>query len=419
MCKCCEKCFSNRDIISYIKRNGHKGNCDYCHSKNVFTIGLEPIGLFIRECFHKAFEHVDTGTGAMWDPDEKEYLGPDFLEATKLSIVDILEGEGAFSRFPQDELIKDIIKASGPTDREILQGAYDEFQDINAECFVLKHHLYGVENLKYYHLWDYFKFLTQYYNRFFDVDGMTSDFDIRRDILDKLQPVILEYDNTLPANTAFFRARCIDDSLIQKERENKLIKDKEFGPPPPPLAGINRMNPVGIPYLYVGTSKETVCKECNITSGEVYISEFRSTEDLQIIDFSNMPTIWRRSIFSEEYDHDMRWFGDFLYSFVKEISEPVDSNIPDRDRLYKYTATQIIAEYIRGLGYDGIGYKSSVGEGICYCFFYGPDAKYCDEYKFISWQTDQLPTVSSFLERFKIISSIRYLVIGDTLLKQA
>lgn len=38
---------------------------------------------------------------------------------------------------------------------------------------------------------------------------------------------------------------------------------------------------------------------------------------------------------------------------------------------YEYVATQIIAEYIRSLGYDGICFNSSVGRGKVMYFFVG------------------------------------------------
>ena len=112
------------------------------------------------------------------------------------------------------------------------------------------------------------------------------------------------------------------------------------------------------------------------------------------------------SIFSDDYDHNMSWINNFLSLFAEEISKPVDENI---DRAYEYVATQFIAEYIRCLGYDGIGYKSSVDQGISYCFFCGPDLKYCkSDYGIFDDMESYFKTLPSFNEIFNINSISLY-----------
>ena len=54
-------------------------------------------------------------------------------------------------------------------------------------------------------------------------------------------------------------------------------------------------------------------------------------------------------------------FSTFLKRFTDEISAATDNE--NKDHSYEYVATQLVAEYIRLLGYDGIGFNSSTGTG--------------------------------------------------------
>ncbi|MBR5650321.1 RES family NAD+ phosphorylase [Pseudobutyrivibrio sp.] len=101
--------------------------------------------------------------------------------------------------------------------------------------------------------------------------------------------------------------------------------------------------------------------------------------------------------------------NSFWKSFVKEISEPVSED--KEDHSYEYAATQLVAEYYRTKGYDGICFKSSVGPGKNYVFFMGPDPKYTANaypYPFNSeYYFDNLPILEEFTDVF-IINEINH-----------
>lgn len=63
---CCEKCFSEYEIMSFIRANGQLGACNYCHSHQVQIRSLKGVGCFIRDGFHRAYEHVSEGTGKIY-----------------------------------------------------------------------------------------------------------------------------------------------------------------------------------------------------------------------------------------------------------------------------------------------------------------------------------------------------------------
>ena len=261
---------------------------------------------------------------------------------------------------------------------------------------------------KAYFTWEHFKFAIKHYNRFFDVDAGTSDTDFRKQILDDMRPILMEYENLIPVGSVFYRARKNDPSL----NFESLIINKELSPAPPKHAQTNRMSPAGISYLYVSSEKETACAECRYTNADVIIAQYIAKQELQIIDFSEDVYITNQSIFSEKYDHDLYWLNHFLKLFAAEISKPV--NCEKSDHSYEYAATQVIAEYIRSLGYDGICYKSSVSKGKSYCFFCGPDFEFCkNDYGIILNDSEYYQIPQSFLDLFSI-DSISLLQVSES-----
>ena len=252
-----------------------------------------------------------------------------------------------------------------------------------------------------YYNWESFKFLIKHYNRFFDVDGFFANIDIRKELLESIKIAVMEYEQVIPVNTLFYRARRTTINDLHKLDFDSIVIDKELSPPPPNCAQTNRMSPAGISYLYLASSMETAYKECGYKSGNIIMAKYFSKAELQIVDFSKTVYIGQASIFSNDYDHDSRWYNDFLKKFAIEISKPVDKK--KTDLTYEYTATQLIAEYIRALGFDGICFNSSTGTGKSYCFFYGPDLTYCKkEYGISDDEIDWYCTLPSFLDVFHI-----------------
>lgn len=360
MKKCCEFCFENKHLIKYILNNGAKGDCDYCGAKECYTIDLDVIGEHMRDCIAKAYEDVEAGTGAYYDSEEKTYCGRTGGEPTLFSIREILEeNECVLSTASEGTtLLDDIFEESGPSIRDTQHGEIDYCSNLDDERFVIRDDLWGYEATRAYLNWEEFKYLIRHYNRFFDM----NDDGRRESLLERLRPLLFEFCETIPSGASFYRAR-------KGNNDNQQIIPKSFfGPPPTQFAKNNRMNPSGIPYLYVSSDEETTVKECRCE--RALIAKFVLLHELQVIDFSKPSLQFPDSIFSDVYDHDSQWINDFLKSFVAEISKPVNE---EADRSFDYLPTQYIAEYIRKLGFDGICFKSSVGNGINSVFFCGPD----------------------------------------------
>lgn len=407
MSYCCEECFSNEAIKKFIQENSDTtGECGYCGSSNTPLISLRTLGKYMCSCLEKAYEHVDEGTGAMYDSEDEIYLGPDGNEATVYSVREILMEEETFSDITDSDRLADDLFSGLVSYEEQKDGVFDPFCDIDSVCFVIKDDLYGLEATQIYYNWELFKHTIKHYNRFFEVDGI----DIRSKCLDKINVYLYDFITDIDIDTVFYRAREQDDSI---KDITGIDPCKEMGPAPYNRAKTNRMSPAGISYLYVAEDKNTAFSECRLNGKRAVVAELKLKESLQIIDFSKSVFYSSGSIFEDDYDHDGRWVSSFLRSFVKEITMPVDENV--KDHSYDYVATQIIAEYLRSKNYDGICFKSSVGDGKSYVFFCGPDTEHSpDAYPYPfgdPYLSDMLPILQPFTEYF----DISYIEVVDVL----
>lgn len=369
---CCVNCFESDGIISLIEENDIKGDCDYCGCLNVFICDIEEMGKFIRERIELAYENINDGTGSMYDSEEKCYTheGQSLYEILYEELEIFNELNLTYDQI--ETLLKDMIEASGPSFRDIAQGAYDDFADIYDPSLVLKYQLYGAEITTEYLAWEEFKYVCKYYNRYFDIGGPQSE---RARLLKRLDEVFKSMQHTL-TDVTMIRARSFE--LEKGKTLDDIDPYKETSPAPNRYAPNNRMSPAGISYMYLADKLQTCYKEIRAGIGRnVIVGFFKPRRDLHMLDLSITPKIPLQTIFDDNYDHDRNWIGEFVELFKMEISRPISDQ--DKYKDLEYVPTQVLAEYIRSLGYDGIIYKSSlVKESYNYVLFYGPDPKLFD-----------------------------------------
>ncbi|BCZ46981.1 hypothetical protein psyc5s11_30480 [Clostridium gelidum] len=373
---CCEKCFNNKDIIKFIKSNKTKGKCAFCNSTKVYICSTDNVGSFIREGFNRAYEHLEGLTGAMWDCDEHEYIGKDGDDAGRSLHEILFWTEQIFSeKYDADTvkiLLETLMESSGPSMREIRQGEIDYLSDVYDACFVLKNDLYGEESTNEHIAWEIFKYKCKYYNRYFDVSKNQSS---RKKLLNQLKNIFKHMKCYLDLETTLYRSRPYE--IIELEQFNKIDFYREVAPAPAALSINNRMSPKGISYTYLADNIKTSIQEIRLESGQhCIIGEFHPRKKINILDLSVSPKFTYRSIFSKKYNHDLNWIEEFINSFANEISKPIS----EKDKEIEYIATQILAEYIRMLGYEGIKYESSLIKGTYnYALFCGPNTELCSE----------------------------------------
>lgn len=397
--KCCKNCFSNRYLQEFIIQNYEcTGTCDYCGSTSIELYPVHEMGEHIRDCLQKAYEYIDDGTGAMWDSEEDEYVDYKGKPSEPVSISEILcNDEAIFTDIAlKNGLLQDLFENVNSYE-QVKNGGYDIWGNINASQFVIHNELYGTEILSVAQDWLMFKHITKHYNRFFATDGYGN----YSGFLERFKDILWDFADDLPIGTKLYRTRKQSDELKDL---SKIKPYKDMGPAPLKYAQTNRMSPAGISYLYLASDRETTYSECRLSDCIAIVAEFELKQELQVIDFTKDNYYYDcGSIFSDDYCHEKRFFVQFLKSFVKELSQPVSDN---QDHSYEYVATQIISEYIRSIGLDGICYKSSVANGKNYAFFYGPDPKEVPNlypYPFNDpYYPYELPILDSYTNFFKI-----------------
>ena len=129
-------------------------------------------------------------------------------------------------------------------------------------------------------------------------------------------------------------------------------------------ASEGRANSKGIPCLYVATNKETAMSEVRPWVGSLLSAgQFKVQEELTIIDFTERHGEQPFFYFSNPSEEEI--LSSVWAHMDNAFSEPVTNS----DLKSEYAPTQIIAELIRTLGYDGIAFKSSLGTGYNIALF--------------------------------------------------
>lgn len=182
---------------------------------------------------------------------------------------------------------------------------------------------------------------------------------------DQISEMLSEYSGkcklNIGINSEFYRARVGFEykkrSLFEDGFEGEFIyipySNSQIGAPPPLLAGLGRLNRVGVSYFYCATDKYTAISEIRPHPGDILsIGKFLTNRELTIFDLTE-------SQFLNFYQND-----ETLDKFGKlnTFTELMQKVIPPSER-HAYNITQLISDCIRKLNFDGILFPSSVGNG--------------------------------------------------------
>lgn len=214
--------------------------------------------------------------------------------------------------------------------------------------------------------WEYVDQSLMHGQRFFNRHAMLLFSGLLREALDARHAdgTNIAIRNVAPG-TAFYRARVVDDSL----NTGKPIPSSALGAPPKHRASNNRMNPAGIPLLYVARDIKTSIAEIRPSIGDaVIVGEHRTTKDLRFFDFTAIDHRIRHEPLSLlDPTYEKRTELRLLLRYINEqIGKPVRAGDPGG-----YIITQALAEFIRygsdtefgGLKFDGIIYRSVQNDG--------------------------------------------------------
>lgn len=310
--KCCANCFQDRFLKNEIDRlSSQVDSCDFCNSNSVPVIDTT----MLTDMF-------DLVCGIYVLNDEGERLVDLLISDWKLFSVGTATA--------QNLLV------------EILDDGEKARQRYSPETGNQSQNLASWKNLREE---------LRCQNRFFPA----TDFNENR--LEVLLAGLQVPLDDLP--TGWYRARI--------ESDGQAICSENMGAPPAKKATAGRANPVGIPYLYLASSKETAVAEVRPHPGEsLTLAAFQIERGLNLIDLRN-PRILITPFTMQETREvaELRDDMDFLVSLGKELSTPV---LPDA-AVVDYIPSQFLCEFIKKSGYDGVVYESSIEGGVNLALF--------------------------------------------------
>lgn len=197
-------------------------------------------------------------------------------------------------------------------------------------------------------------------------------FFLNHPLLERLATIAGTLETSINPGRVYYRARIIDESAITEHMVRKcygatateedqkrffskvnkfrgLSKEGSYVPIDPKLIRDARSNPKFIRYLYVAESPTTAVYEVRpILYNSINVAGIEVKDSLQIANIAV-----DIDLSSEKSKSVDEWLLGFVQS---AFSSPI--NNPD-----EYIPSQIIAEYFRHLGYDGIRYSSSLHKG--------------------------------------------------------
>lgn len=158
----------------------------------------------------------------------------------------------------------------------------------------------------------------------------------------------------LEPGTTLFRARIINPADYKAEKgigitaDGNLVGYDDINSREPILgiSGEGRNSIKGASYFYAASTPATACMEIKSQFGAlISLATFEVEESLQIFDFTSDKS------FTDDDAQYGRFFTDFMFQFAKPAQNEAS-----------YRATQIISDYLRKTGIDGIKYRSFLSQ---------------------------------------------------------
>lgn len=140
----------------------------------------------------------------------------------------------------------------------------------------------------------------------------------------------------------------------------KKIKCDKMGCPPKESATAGRANPIGIPYLYLSDSAKTTYFEVRaVYLDQLSVGTFIILRNLKLVDF-----VYNVNLFVAYNDNNNSLKEIIIKKkIIDAISEDLSKPLRRYDSELEYVPTQLICEYCKLTGSDGICFKSSLHKG--------------------------------------------------------
>ncbi|WP_416761911.1 HEPN-associated N-terminal domain-containing protein [Roseateles sp. So40a] len=327
----CASCFDDSDLRQFIREREDRRGCDFCKRFDAPTKSLEAVARHIEQCL---LQHYGLAVDQLpYESAEGGYIG---------------------TTWDTGELLFDSVGLNLPRDHtdKLRWALLDELPDepwCEFDWLVLNH------DQALQSSWEDFCETVKHRRRFFFQATSTDGPDtFTPATLLSIIATTCESGGLirmLPEGRRFWRARV---DLPVGERGTAA----DFGPPPRQFATqTNRMNPAGVPMLYLASTLATALTEAR--AFEARVGQWVAARPLRVLDLRRLPDV--PGIFSTA-SRQGRLALRFLRSFSEDIMKPVARD--DRAHL-DYLPSQVVTEFMRDFKFedgpiDGIAYDSTI-----------------------------------------------------------
>lgn len=316
----CSGCIGDLDLKKWIRRQGGGRGCDACGMHDYVTCSISALCAHMTMSIRQHWAAADDNLG--YCTAEGGYLG-----AATYDTYDLLV----------DEIGLDLPRDVG---RRLLLEIIDHLSD-NVWCKIDPYRLDVDEIMSM--SWRGFCHAIKYKRRFF-FNYLNDDGDEHYSPASLLNAVAqyadrLDLITSIEVGQSFYRV-----GLDPKAGSVPTAGD--FGPPPAALAlQSNRMNPPGIPMMYLASDPETARLEARRPSA--FVGDWKAHIPLRMLDLRNIPPA--PGFFSKMSRYD-RLQLNFLREFRDSIVQPVERT--ERINI-DYLPSQVATEYFRDYEFSG------------------------------------------------------------------
>jgi hypothetical protein len=344
----CRECFKNVELKNFVEQFGKfakEYKCEVCGSSTTYHIEFKIVGEYI---YNQIIKNLRLLTEDYWDDISKTYrhskMG--WIIRTE-SIIGVMSDYNILN-------ISDYNKYKDVSEKLIK--AYNPSIDIYKE-FCSKYTDDEEYESAMRFSWDQFVNQVKYSSRF--------NINIRNEYFHGFDDLLCCFETYIQDET-LYRVRLNVDCDFKKSRE---YYEELLAPAPKHLTKENRLSPRGISYMYLSETINTALAECRAVIGDIaLIGTFKPAKRLKLFDLSRGRI--QNNIFDKNFNSRLVCYSSLLEKISLEISKPVREN----DDELIYIPSQVFAEYIRGTGFDGIIFKSSLTNKKNYVLFYGNDS---------------------------------------------
>lgn len=332
----CTDCIKDGNLREFIVSNGYNGCCNLCKSHENLVINCK------EHEFRNIFKVLMRFYYSQWDYDP--HIG----------------GEDIRSFFNKENLLLNEWKPMTEENADDLWNVVSEIVDHDKG--------YNRDNSVYLYSDSYYRAIKDNYcSKIKKIEKQLdykNYYEIEKEVVKLLNSMIRDTEQIVPKGVPYFRARigyekkaCINDNW-SREEHFQPYQSSNIGSVPPTMASNGRVNRQGISFLYLASDVYTSVAEVRPYPGQyVSVGKFICNQNIRVADFSNIDI--------KKYCCESKLDILLTLSTINELFSRPAPNPTGK----QYRITQLLADVIRQLGYDGVQFKSSVGNGINLAIF--------------------------------------------------